>query len=281
MNKRSRSVQHANTGHTDIRYVEGELRLAGVLDKRLVTLLQAIELSGSLNQAAKQVGLSYKGAWQIIERANNASPKALLSTATGGSKGGGSQLTAAGKALLNVFAQVQQEHEAFLQALNRRLSENTQTLLLLRPLSLKSNAANQLFGRVRGVRQGEAQIELQLSLSGGSEVCISVSNSEWQALQIGIGDEVLMLVNAGDVLVFGAGDSSEFGAPTWTAEVIRLQQDGVDCELDLRLQGGNTLTALLNQSSAQAMQLAQGERVSISFNANAVILAALNPPSLR
>jgi molybdate transport system regulatory protein len=77
-------------------WVEGELRLACALDSRMIELLRAIEQSGSINQAAKQVGLSYKGAWQMIECANNLPSKVLIITATGGSKGGGTQLTAAG-----------------------------------------------------------------------------------------------------------------------------------------------------------------------------------------
>ena len=43
-------------------WVEGELNLAGTLDSRMIGLLRAIDQSGSINQAAKQMGLSYKGA---------------------------------------------------------------------------------------------------------------------------------------------------------------------------------------------------------------------------
>ena len=82
-------------------WVEGELRLAGTLDSRIIGLLKAIDQSGSINQAAKQAGLSYKGAWQMIERANNLAPKVLITTATGGSKGGGTCLTGAGQSLLS------------------------------------------------------------------------------------------------------------------------------------------------------------------------------------
>ena len=81
-------------------WVEGELRLVGALNSRMIGLLRAIDQSGSINQAAKQTGLSYKGAWQMIERANNLAPKVLITTATGGSKGGGTCLTAAGQSLL-------------------------------------------------------------------------------------------------------------------------------------------------------------------------------------
>ena len=49
-------------------WFEGDLRLVGSLDSRMIALLKAIEQSGSINQAAKQVGLSYKGAWQMMMR---------------------------------------------------------------------------------------------------------------------------------------------------------------------------------------------------------------------
>ncbi|MGZ8214179.1 MAG: winged helix-turn-helix domain-containing protein, partial [Methylosarcina sp.] len=62
-------------------WIEGDLRLAGLLDNRMIELLKAIAQSGSISQAARQVGLSYKGAWQMLERANNGAPQALLATA--------------------------------------------------------------------------------------------------------------------------------------------------------------------------------------------------------
>ena len=92
------------------RWVEGELRLVGSLDGRLMELLKAIENCGSINQAAKNVGLSYKGAWQMIERANNLAPKVLISTATGGAKGGGTCLTSAGQALLQLFMRINERN---------------------------------------------------------------------------------------------------------------------------------------------------------------------------
>jgi len=69
------SVTENNDNISVTPWLEGELRLAGMLDKRMIALLMAVDASGSINQAAKQVGLSYKGAWQMIERANNLAPK--------------------------------------------------------------------------------------------------------------------------------------------------------------------------------------------------------------
>ena len=119
-------------------WVEGDLRLAGILDNRIIALLKAIQQSGSLNQAAKQVGLSYKGAWQIIERANNSSPKTLVATATGGAKGGGTSLTNAGQSLVNLFEELHHQHLIFLQQLNSNLVNDPDTILLFQRLIVKT-----------------------------------------------------------------------------------------------------------------------------------------------
>ena len=111
----------------------------------MIGLLRAIDQSGSINQAAKQVGLSYKGAWQIIERANNGAPKTLVSTATGGSKGGGTCLTEAGRSLLALFTRLEQQHQQFLDQLNRSLADDPDTVLLLQRLVVKTSARNQTF----------------------------------------------------------------------------------------------------------------------------------------
>lgn len=43
-------------------WINGELRLADMLDNRVIGLLKAIDPSSFINQAAKQLGLSYKNA---------------------------------------------------------------------------------------------------------------------------------------------------------------------------------------------------------------------------
>lgn len=82
-------------------------------------MLGAIESTSSLNRAAKQVGLSYKGAWEIFERTNNLSPRLLVTTVIGGKHGGGSVLTDAGKSLLKLLAKLRKEHDRFLDRINR------------------------------------------------------------------------------------------------------------------------------------------------------------------
>lgn len=258
---------------TPSTFVQGELRLAGMLDERLVTLLRAIECCGSLNQAAKQVGLSYKGAWQILERANNLAPKALLSTSTGGSKGGGTLLTESGKQLLQLFDSLQQQHQAFLQQLNAQLFNNTEYFLLLKPLSIKTSATNQLFGTVLAIQPGAVQTEVAMGLKDGTRMIACITHAELQGLLLKADDAVVIMINAHDIMLREETGEAIFSAcNTVPGTVIRIQQDPVDSLVVLRLEGGDTLCANLTLQSIQALGLAVGTRINAVINSHSLML---------
>ena len=51
-------------------------------------LLKCIDSAGSINAAAKVMGMSYKAAWQAVEAMNNMSEQTLVARQTGGQNGG-------------------------------------------------------------------------------------------------------------------------------------------------------------------------------------------------
>lgn len=75
-----------------------------------VQLLELVERLGSLNQAAKALGMSYRAAWGRIKRTEEALGEALLAKASGRK---GYELTPLAEMLLKEFAQWHQEVEAF------------------------------------------------------------------------------------------------------------------------------------------------------------------------
>jgi molybdate transport system regulatory protein len=75
-------------------------------------LLDQIEAWGSLSEAARRLGFSYRRAWMLLDSMNKRWPGPLVVTATGGKRGGGAKLTERGKHVLRVYRdlQVQLEH---------------------------------------------------------------------------------------------------------------------------------------------------------------------------
>ena len=53
-----------------------------------IMLLENIEKEGSINKAAKSLGMSYKRAWQIVNSVNCISDEPLVQSSIGGAGGG-------------------------------------------------------------------------------------------------------------------------------------------------------------------------------------------------
>ena len=67
-----------------------------VLGPGRVELLELIDQHRSISAAAKHMNMSYRRAWSLVRDMNEAAQKPLVELATGGTGGGGAELTAAG-----------------------------------------------------------------------------------------------------------------------------------------------------------------------------------------
>ena len=81
-----------------------------------VELLEKIEKTGSINKAAKEMEMSYKKAWEMINALNTQAQKPLVVTQAGGEKGGGSVITEEAKLLIKYHQNLRQRFLAFLEA---------------------------------------------------------------------------------------------------------------------------------------------------------------------
>ena len=66
-------------------------------------LLEAVERLGSLNAAAKELGMSYRAAWGKIKATEKALGLKLLDVTTGGKGGGGAKLTHEARELVTSY----------------------------------------------------------------------------------------------------------------------------------------------------------------------------------
>lgn len=68
-----------------------------------ISLLEAIEATGSISGAARLLKMSYKRAWDLLEELNRNFSDPVVATMQGGSHGGGAQLTQSGKHLIEHY----------------------------------------------------------------------------------------------------------------------------------------------------------------------------------
>ena len=72
-----------------------------------VALLERIDVCGSLSQAARDLGLSYRRAWNLLDDLNHAFAEPVVASVTGGAHGGGAQVTSFGKELIARYRKVE------------------------------------------------------------------------------------------------------------------------------------------------------------------------------
>jgi len=70
-------------------------------------LLRAIAETGSISAAARQMDMSYRRAWLLVDTMNQSFSTPLVETATGGSHGGGARVTEFGKDVLERYQRME------------------------------------------------------------------------------------------------------------------------------------------------------------------------------
>lgn len=75
-------------------------------------LLARINETGSISEAARQMGMSYNRAWLHIQDINKSFKSPLVESLRGGSAGGGAGLTKLGKQAVALYEQLEAEARA-------------------------------------------------------------------------------------------------------------------------------------------------------------------------
>ena len=74
-----------------------------------VDLLENIRKTGSLSQAGRNLGMSYRRAWMLLDSLNSSFREPVVATSVGGKAGGGAMLTEFGAALVDTYRKLESE----------------------------------------------------------------------------------------------------------------------------------------------------------------------------
>jgi len=75
-------------------------------------LLDTVAATGSISAAAREMNMSYRRAWKLIEAMNRDFRRPLIAASSGGAGGGGAQLTDAGREALRRYRSIEKKATA-------------------------------------------------------------------------------------------------------------------------------------------------------------------------
>ena len=238
-----------------------------------IDLLEAIDRCGSISGAAREVGISYKTAWDAVDAMNNAAGKPLVLRAVGGVGGGGTMLTEEGKETVRLYRVLQGEHQRFIGRLEGRLGDVGRLYSLLRRVTMRVSARNVFLGKVKEVRKGAVNTEVTIGLPGGEILCSVITNESAGVLGLKPGLEAYAFFKASAVILGKDLHNAKVSARNLLCGTVsRIVHGPVNAEVTVDLPGGSVLTAIITEESANRLLLANGDHVCALVKASSVIL---------
>jgi molybdate transport system regulatory protein len=86
-----------------------------------IWLLENIGKTGSITNAAKEMKMAYRQAWQLVEEMNKHAESPLVEKLLGGKGGGGARLTEAGENAIQTFYAFEKKVQDFIRTESNNL----------------------------------------------------------------------------------------------------------------------------------------------------------------
>jgi molybdate transport system regulatory protein len=267
--------------NNDAFKISGSLSLGigenSMLSDKRIALLEQIAASGSISQAAKSVGLSYKGAWDAVDAMNNMFGEPLVISMTGGKGGGGTQLSSMGIRIVDTYQALRREQKRFLEAASTGIADFENIYKMIRRLSVKTSARNQFFGKVTAIKLGPVNVEVDLTLTGGEKIYSVITHDGLDNLNLSIGSEAWALVKASWIILALPTAANQISARNkLLGKIERITPGNVNTEVVMQLGGGNMISVIVTNESVDSLGLEIGAEVCAVFKASSVIMGVTN-----
>ncbi|MEI6028597.1 MAG: TOBE domain-containing protein [Betaproteobacteria bacterium] len=213
-------------------------------DKR-IDILRRIGEGGSISEAARRAGVSYKAAWQAIETLGNLAGTPMVEKAVGGSGGGGAVLTPAGRRVLDAAAMLDKARADVLALLDPS-AHHTHASPGVAAMALRTSMRNQFPCLVKTLSSTGSITRLGLEIAGGVLLHSKITRESAQLLQLRPGLGVLALCKATAVRVAPQIDPTE-SLNLLSGTISRASRSVHGGEVTLQLQGSVSLVGLPEQ----------------------------------
>lgn len=242
----------------------------GTADKR-IEVLRKIGETGSISQAARETGISYKAAWQAIDTLTNLTGVSLVEKVVGGVGGGGAKLTDAGSRLLEIASVLEKNRQ---EVLSRFQEDKADTLdTRFSRLSIRTSMRNYLPCRVKGLKMSGQIVRVCLQVHENMSVLVArITRTSAELLALKPGMAVLAMCKATAVKVFDEVDSGDLSvANQFQGTVTRVSEGEKEDEVTIELLPGLQLVGFASSSK----HITTGMQILASVDESAVVVALL------
>jgi molybdate transport system regulatory protein len=241
---------------------------------KALSLIRNIDEKGSISRAADAVPMSYKSAWDLIDRLNNSSVHPIVAATTGGRNGGGAKLTPHGKAVLQLYSSLERNFSNMMNSLDGTTPDIQNFFSMMKGLLMRTSARNQLAGTVQHIQKGMVNSQIKIAVNEKTIIAATITNESVVNLELKEGAEVVALIKASSVVIFSDPVPVKSSLDNMlSGKVVELVDGAVNSEVTVDIGGGKTITSVVTKESVKTLNIKKGNRIFVAFSASQVILA--------
>ncbi|MCC9624172.1 TOBE domain-containing protein [Thalassospira sp. MA62] len=239
-------------------------------------LLDAIARLGSISAAAREIGISYKAAWDAVNVLNNLFARPLVLTSPGGRRGGGAEVTPEGHRTIAMHQRLSQSLRDMIAdvetAFARDMPPEYSTPSIWSFL-MKTSARNNFQGHITNIETGAINTEVTLRISDAIGLAIVMTNHSARDLGLAVGQDAFALIKASTpILMTDSGDFRTSARNRIVGTVQSVEPGAVNSEVVLDIGAGKTLTAIITDDSTENLGLQPGAPCCALIKASQIIL---------
>ena len=246
-------------------------------DKR-IDILRLVGVSGSISQAARDAKVSYKAAWQAIDTLTNLAGVALVTSAVGGSGGGGARITPAGQKLLSIAKLLNETRNQVFASFQSNELLLPRALPMLSSMGVRTSMRNQFPCQIAKLEVKGQVARVYLSLPDNGLLISRITKASAELLGLKKGQDVLALCKATAVVVIPLASqglpSAEIPLSLSTrqclsGQAVRVSRSASVNEVSMQLDAGLQIVGFAAASSGVKL----GARMNAWVDESAVVIA--------
>jgi len=242
---------------------------APAADKRL-EVLRSMHHAGSISEAARANGVSYKAAWQALETLSNLAGVPLVEKVVGGARGGGAKLSSAGLRVLEAADLLNAAREQALAQIERSGEGAGLNLRAIAGVGFRTSMRNQLPCVVKEIQHTRGAAIVVLALPDGQQLSSRITIESLQLLGLEAGQKVLAMFKATAVTVAPAIVALG-GVNLLHGKVVRRGSGEAGVEVSLQITPGLGLVGFADAQTP--LKLRQAAMAAVEPNAVVIGLA--------
>ena len=174
---------------------------------------------------------------------------------------------------MRLYRLLESGYQHLLQQMQLQVHDFQRLGELMKAITMKTSARNQLRGIVKAVRKGAVNADVILDLGGGLEIFANITNEAVEDLALAPGRDAVALIKASFIVLSPDAHVRVSARNQLRGTISSIQHGSVNAEVKILLPSARILTAIITTDALAELGLVEGAACSALIKSSHVLIA--------